>query len=97
MQPRWLATGRRNIRRISNGGSRIRSPTSWSSRATTARSPEPIIFVIAAHGNSLRALITVLEKLSPEGILKRELGTGVPIIYRLNADSTVASKLDLAS
>jgi 2,3-bisphosphoglycerate-dependent phosphoglycerate mutase len=38
----------------------------------------------------------VLEKLSPEQILKRELATGVPIIYRLNADSTVASKQDLA-
>ena len=53
--------------------------------------------LIAAHGNSLRALIMVLEKLSPEGILKRELGTGVPIIYRLNEDATVASKLDLAA
>ena len=53
--------------------------------------------LVAAHGNSLRALIMVLEKLSPEGILKRELATGVPIIYRLNADSTVASKLDLAA
>jgi len=52
--------------------------------------------LVVAHGNSLRALIMVLEKLSPEGILKRELATGVPIIYRLNADSTVASKLDLA-
>src|SRR5215471_16817373 len=52
--------------------------------------------LVAAHGNSLRALIMVLEKLSPEGILKRELATGVPIIYRLNADSTVASKVDLA-
>ena len=52
--------------------------------------------LVAAHGNSLRALIMVLEKLSPEGILKRELATGVPIIYRLNADSTVESKLDLA-
>src|SRR5579863_3568734 len=52
--------------------------------------------LVAAHGNSLRALIMVLEKLSPEGILKRELATGVPIIYRLNADATVASKLDLA-
>jgi len=52
--------------------------------------------LVAAHGNSLRALIMVLEKLSPEGILARELATGVPIIYRLNADSTVASKLDLA-
>jgi len=52
--------------------------------------------LVAAHGNSLRALIMVLEKLSPEGILKRELATGVPIIYRLNADATVASALDLA-
>ena len=48
--------------------------------------------LVAAHGNSLRALMMVLEKLTPEGILKRELATGVPIIYRLNADATVASK-----
>ena len=34
--------------------------------------------LIAAHGNSLRALIMVLEGLSPEQILKRELGTGEP-------------------
>jgi len=53
--------------------------------------------LVAAHGNSLRALIMVLEKLNPEGILARELATGVPIIYRLNADATVASKLDLAA
>ncbi|MCJ8145020.1 2,3-bisphosphoglycerate-dependent phosphoglycerate mutase [Ancylobacter sp. A5.8] len=52
--------------------------------------------LVTAHGNSLRALIMVLEKLSPEGILKRELATGVPVIYRLNADSTVASVVDLA-
>jgi 2,3-bisphosphoglycerate-dependent phosphoglycerate mutase len=53
--------------------------------------------LVAAHGNSLRALIMVLEKLTPESILKRELATGAPVIYRLNADSTVASKLDLAA
>lgn len=52
--------------------------------------------LVAAHGNSLRALIMVLEKLTPEQILKRELGTGAPIVYRLNADSTVASVKDLA-
>ncbi|SHL25469.1 2,3-bisphosphoglycerate-dependent phosphoglycerate mutase [Bradyrhizobium lablabi] len=52
--------------------------------------------LVAAHGNSLRALIMVLEKLTPEQILKRELATGAPVIYRLNADSTVASKVDLA-
>jgi 2,3-bisphosphoglycerate-dependent phosphoglycerate mutase len=53
--------------------------------------------LVSAHGNSLRALIMVLEKLTPEAIVKRELATGVPIIYRLNADATVASKLDLAA
>jgi 2,3-bisphosphoglycerate-dependent phosphoglycerate mutase len=52
--------------------------------------------LVAAHGNSLRALVMVLERLSPEGILAREIATGVPIIYRMNADATVASKLDLA-
>ena len=53
--------------------------------------------LISAHGNSLRALIMVLERLTPAAILKRELGTGVPIVYRLNADSTVESQLDLAA
>ncbi|MEX0590448.1 MAG: histidine phosphatase family protein, partial [Xanthobacteraceae bacterium] len=53
--------------------------------------------LVAAHGNSLRALVMVLERLTPEGILQRELGTGVPILYRLEADATVAEKLDLAA
>jgi 2,3-bisphosphoglycerate-dependent phosphoglycerate mutase len=52
--------------------------------------------LVSAHGNSLRALVMVLERLTPEGILKRELATGVPIVYRLNADSTVESWQDLA-
>ncbi len=52
--------------------------------------------LISAHGNSLRALIMVLERLSPEQIIKRELATGAPVIYTLNADSTVETKLDLA-
>ena len=52
--------------------------------------------LVVAHGNSLRALIMVLEKLSPKQILARELATGAPVIYLLNADATVASKLDLA-
>jgi 2,3-bisphosphoglycerate-dependent phosphoglycerate mutase len=53
--------------------------------------------LVSAHGNSLRALVMVLERLSPEAIVKRELATGVPILYRLQADSTVAEKLDLAA
>ena len=53
--------------------------------------------LLSAHGNSLRALVMVLDRLGPAEIVKRELGTGVPMIYRLNADATVASKLDLAA
>lgn len=53
--------------------------------------------IVAAHGNSLRALIMELEKLTPEQILKRELGTGTPIIYRLNEDGEVISVEDLAA
>ncbi|MGD9916205.1 MAG: 2,3-bisphosphoglycerate-dependent phosphoglycerate mutase [Rhizobiaceae bacterium] len=48
--------------------------------------------LVAAHGNSLRALIMAIEGMSGEAIVKLELGTGVPMIYRLNADSTLASK-----
>jgi 2,3-bisphosphoglycerate-dependent phosphoglycerate mutase len=43
--------------------------------------------LVSAHGNSLRALIMAIEGLTPEQILKRELDTGVPIVYRLKADS----------
>jgi 2,3-bisphosphoglycerate-dependent phosphoglycerate mutase len=48
--------------------------------------------LVAAHGNSLRALIMALDGLSGDEVVKVELGTGVPIVYKLNADSTVASK-----
>jgi 2,3-bisphosphoglycerate-dependent phosphoglycerate mutase len=53
--------------------------------------------LVAAHGNSLRALVMVLENLSPQSIVKREIATGTPLIYRLNADSTVADHTDLAA
>ena len=53
--------------------------------------------IVVAHGNSLRALVMVLECLSPKEIVDREIATGVPLIYRLNADSTVAQKAELAA
>jgi 2,3-bisphosphoglycerate-dependent phosphoglycerate mutase len=49
--------------------------------------------LVAAHGNSLRALVMVLDGLSPQTIPSMELETGIPLIYRLNADSTVANKI----
>ena len=48
--------------------------------------------IIAAHGNSLRALIMVLDGLTAETIPTLELATGLPLVYVLNADSTVNSK-----
>jgi 2,3-bisphosphoglycerate-dependent phosphoglycerate mutase len=53
--------------------------------------------LVSAHGNSLRALVMVLDRLSPQEIVKREIATGVPLIYRLNADSTVAERQEMAA
>ena len=43
--------------------------------------------LVAAHGNSIRSLIMAIEGLTPDEILKRELDTGVPVVYHLGADS----------
>lgn len=48
--------------------------------------------LVAAHGNSLRSLVMVLDALSQDEVTKLNLGTGIPMVYKLNADSTVASK-----
>ena len=48
--------------------------------------------LVVAHGNSLRALLMVLERATPATITGIELETGVPVVYTLNADSTVADK-----
>ncbi len=51
--------------------------------------------VVAAHGNSLRALIMYLEKMTPEQILEFEIGTAVPRIYELDKDLKVISAKNL--
>ncbi|MCB1421049.1 MAG: 2,3-bisphosphoglycerate-dependent phosphoglycerate mutase [Nitratireductor sp.] len=48
--------------------------------------------LVAAHGNSLRSLVMVLDGLSKDEVTKLNLATGVPMIYRLKPDSTVAEK-----
>ena len=48
--------------------------------------------LVAAHGNSLRSLIMAIEGLTPEQILKRELETGVPVVYKLKANSLPVSE-----
>tara|TARA_B100000609_G_scaffold176363_1_gene154183 strand:- start:908 stop:1519 length:612 start_codon:yes stop_codon:yes gene_type:complete len=39
--------------------------------------------LIAAHGNSLRALVKYLENISKEKIVKLEIATGEPIFYEI--------------
>jgi 2,3-bisphosphoglycerate-dependent phosphoglycerate mutase len=51
--------------------------------------------IVAAHGNSLRSIVMDLEKLSKEQVLELNLATGVPIIYKLNADLKILSKKEL--
>ena len=51
--------------------------------------------IVAGHGNSLRALVMVLDVLTPETIPELELATGVPLVYRLKPDSTVETKQTL--
>jgi 2,3-bisphosphoglycerate-dependent phosphoglycerate mutase len=53
--------------------------------------------IVAAHGNSLRALVMKLDRLSREEVLALNLATGAPIVYRLNADGSAAEKRELAS
>jgi 2,3-bisphosphoglycerate-dependent phosphoglycerate mutase len=48
--------------------------------------------LVAAHGNSLRALAMVLDRLDETTIPTLELKTGVPLVYRLKADTTVESR-----
>ena len=48
--------------------------------------------LVVAHGNSNRAIIMALENLTPEEILRTEVGTGVPYVYDLEQDGSVKSK-----
>lgn len=40
--------------------------------------------IIAAHGNSLRALVKYLDRVSDEDIVKLEIPTGIPLVYNLD-------------
>ncbi|KQO59353.1 phosphoglyceromutase [Methylobacterium sp. Leaf469] len=48
--------------------------------------------LVAAHGNSLRALVMVLDGLTTKTIASLEIATGIPLVYQLKADTTVESK-----
>ena len=53
--------------------------------------------IVAAHGNSLRALVMVLDKLTQGQVLALNLATGVPLLYCLGSDGTVEEKRELTA
>ena len=48
--------------------------------------------LVAAHGNSLRALVMHLDGLTREQVLELEIPTGVPLLYDLTLDGAVLGK-----
>ena len=48
--------------------------------------------LVAAHGNSLRALIMQLDSISEEDIVKLEIPTGAPIHYLFDKDGSISLK-----
>jgi 2,3-bisphosphoglycerate-dependent phosphoglycerate mutase len=52
--------------------------------------------IVAAHGNSLRALVKHLSKISDEDILDLEIPTGQPIIFELDGDLNATERYYLS-
>ncbi|WP_338721487.1 2,3-bisphosphoglycerate-dependent phosphoglycerate mutase [Devosia sp. XK-2] len=51
--------------------------------------------LVAAHGNSLRALVMAIEGLTPDEILAREIGTGEPTTYKIGPDGKLVERVKL--
>jgi 2,3-bisphosphoglycerate-dependent phosphoglycerate mutase len=51
--------------------------------------------LIAAHGNSLRAMVMAIEGLTPEEILKREIATGQPTVYKIGTNGALEQRVEL--
>jgi len=51
--------------------------------------------LVSAHGNSLRAIVMHLDKLTKEQVLELNIPNGVPIVYEIDANGQVLSKREL--
>jgi 2,3-bisphosphoglycerate-dependent phosphoglycerate mutase len=51
--------------------------------------------LVAAHGNSLRSIVMTIEKLTPDEILKREIATGEPVIYRIGKSGKLKERVEV--
>ena len=48
--------------------------------------------LVAAHGNSLRALVKYFDKMTADEIMKVNIPTGVPLVYEFDSDFNVTAK-----
>lgn len=53
--------------------------------------------LVSAHGNSLRALLYLLEKMTPEEILEVNIPTACPLVLELDSELNVTNKYYLIS
>ena len=51
--------------------------------------------LVAAHGNSLRAMVMAIEGLTPDQILKREIATGQPTVYKIGPEGKLVERVEL--
>jgi 2,3-bisphosphoglycerate-dependent phosphoglycerate mutase len=58
--------------------------------APAVRSGQRVL--IASHGNSLRALVKYLDKVSEQDIVELNIPTGIPLVYQLNDEDLTPSK-----
>ncbi|MBI3321708.1 MAG: 2,3-diphosphoglycerate-dependent phosphoglycerate mutase [Candidatus Omnitrophica bacterium] len=49
--------------------------------------------LVVAHGNSLRAIVMHLDRLTKEQVLELNIATGPPIVYEIGADGAVLKKV----
>ncbi|RZK89828.1 MAG: 2,3-bisphosphoglycerate-dependent phosphoglycerate mutase, partial [Hymenobacter sp.] len=55
----------------------------WTERIMRAMRHQQKV-VVCAHGNSLRALVQYIDKLTDEEVTQLEIPTGVPLVYELD-------------
>ena len=48
--------------------------------------------IVAAHGNSLRAILMCLDGMTPDEVLKLNIPTGVPIVYSVDDNGTARNR-----
>lgn len=63
----------------------------WNDQIAPALLEDKVVLV-AAHGNSLRALVKHIEHISDEEIMNVEIPTGIPLVYELDDNLEVLKK-----